>query len=73
MTQKNFPYLHVIIIRNISLGISAVIGALLALWRIKILNDQTKIENGKLLLETEQIKFDMQAKTLAKVWVMLLS
>ena len=56
------------IIRNISLGISAGIGILLALWRIKILNDQTKIENDKLLLETEQIKFDMQAKTLEKVW-----
>ena len=56
------------IFRNVSLGISAGIGILLALWRIIILNDQTKIENDKLSLETEQIKFDMQAKTLAKVW-----
>ncbi|MDG1153295.1 MAG: hypothetical protein P8N25_00360, partial [Alphaproteobacteria bacterium] len=56
------------IIRNISLGISAGMGILLALWRIIILNDQTKIENGKLSLETEKIKFDMQAKTLAKIW-----
>ena len=70
------------IFRNVSLGISAVMGALLALWRISILNEQTKIENGKLsleteqtkiendklLLETEQVKFDMQAKTLAKIW-----
>ncbi|MDB2404984.1 hypothetical protein N9W07_00415 [Alphaproteobacteria bacterium] len=56
------------IIRNLSLGIFASIGTILAVFRINIANKHTKIENEKLLLEKEQTKFNIQAEILSKVW-----
>ncbi len=56
------------IIRNLSLGIFASIGTILAVFRINIANKHTKIENEKLLLEKEQIRFNMQSERLLKVW-----
>ena len=56
------------IIRNLALGIFASIGTILAVFRIKIANKHTKIENEKLLLEKEQIKFNIQVERLSKVW-----
>jgi len=56
------------IIRNLSLGIFASIGTILAVFRINIANKHTKIENEKLLLEKEQIKFNIQVERLSKVW-----
>ena len=66
--ENNFNSEYYEIVRNIALGLFAGIGIIFAVWRTQIANKNTAIENEKLELEKDQIKFNIQSPILSEIW-----